>query len=190
MKHFALSIVVASVPLVGCDLLPGKFELVTAVGGQSYLVNRQSGEVRLVDGNNLIPVKPVDAGSASASSMVRAWPGVKLPSLGELTISARTSYRDGKMLYSVSARPYAGPLEKQDKQLSSLASFTVEFYDQDQFLVHKIHLPMRGTDGNRSRIVDEKGDPQYVQWEGAIPMSRDTYEALAGSNVKWAGFGD
>ena len=101
--------VAASILLGGCLQTEPPFE-VTATGNGAYLLNKDTGELKFIDGTRLLPVEAPST-AISASGSAKTW-GVDQPSGAPgVSVSLRTKYRDGQMLYVARATPYAGVIE-------------------------------------------------------------------------------
>jgi hypothetical protein len=175
---------VASIVLLanGCEKLTSKHRIVHAEG-QTFLLEEKSGEVKLIQGAAIIPIKVVDGSATDA----RIWPPQNLPNLGNVKLAIKTKYRDGSMLYAVSATPFKGTLEKAWIGSTAAISPTLllDLMDKDQFRIGEtISLSV----SNATRIVDSKDVVMGLSWSGSQRMSVDAYQDATDPDVRWAGF--
>ncbi len=173
----------------GCDQLTAKHEIVRA-GDQTLLVETRSGNVKIIKDSQMMLVKEmVEAPGDDPAKQAKVWPDEKIPQLGEVTLSIRTKYRDGKMLYMVQATPFVGKLGEAyastTKGFVAQPMFYLDFFDADGFPSgESIDLDIRGS----TRIVNAKGEPQGFSWTGSAAMSLEAYRDAAMTSVRWGGF--
>jgi hypothetical protein len=185
MKAVFICMSVICLLLAGCDNTAGKFEIVRA-GNQTFLLNKATGESKLIDGTSLIAVKSPDA---SPSDKGKEWPDLTIPQLGDVSISIRTKYRDGRMLYTATATPFQGRLQKDFQLLQNNYALQpliiIDLTDSDEFRVGEpLELKLRGA----TRIVNNKGEAYSLSWTGTQAMSAESYKAIFSQSVRWAGF--
>lgn len=173
----------SGVMLSGCDQRDGDYSVVRS-GNRTFLLNKATGQTQAIEGLTLMAVKAQEVSKDDEIGNVKAWPDVDLPQLSGIKVSARTKYRDGQILYSVTASPYKGQLE--NGYLSARApSFNVELLDADSFPVGStISLSL----SDATQVVDVKGNASGLVWTGSRSMSPDVYRAASSLNVGWAGF--
>lgn len=183
MKLRFISSLAAICLLASCDLGTNKFDIVRA-GNQTYLVNKQTGESKLIEGTTLIDVRAPDNASIETARS-KIWPSQKLPNVGEISLSIKTKYRDGRMVYVITASPYDGALAKNALQSLVAAQINFTLYDSDSFEIGQVvELPVR----EGSRIVDDKGKATAMQWAGSREMSSASYREAVGIVFGWKGF--
>ena len=173
----------------GCDKIGGGFEI-TRAGSQTFLLNKSTGEAKLVEGTTLIQLKPQEAAqSPGGPKPAKSWQEQSINDLPDVKFKLRTKYRDGAMLWNVEATPYRGALETVYSSTSSpsLRQPTVflELYDAEGFKTgEQIEIKVRfGT-----RTVDGKGEVQSMSWSGSQVMSADTYNSASFVSTRWFGF--
>ena len=93
------------------------------------------------------------------------------------------------MLYSASATPFKGRLEKDFQLLNVNYSIQplliIDLTDAEEFKVGEpIELKLRSA----TRIVNTKGETHSLTWTGSLAMSAESYKAIASQSVRWAGF--
>lgn len=175
--------------LAGCDQLSGKHEIVRA-GNQTFLLNKGTGEAKLVDGTALVAVKAPDASAGNEPfKKAKTWPQQQINDLPGVKFKLRTKYRDGAMLWSIEATPFAGDLEQAYKatQLGALAQPTVmiELFDDEGFRVGEaIDVKIR----LGSRTVNDKNEVVELNWSGMLPMSEESYKSTFLVSTRWYGF--
>jgi len=166
--------------VVGCEKLTAKHQIVRA-GEQTFLLEQTSGEVKLIQGTAIIPIKVV----GELATEAKVWPDYNLPNVADIKLSIHTKYRDGKMLYLVEASPFKGTLENAWGGANSSPAFHVDFTDRDRFRVGEvISLLVR----DATRIVASKGEIVSLSWTGSQPMSIDAYQEVDHPEVRWSGF--
>lgn len=166
--------------LAGCS--EGIYEFNRA-GNQTFLLNKITGDAKLVDGVNLVPLKPPESGQSDA----KIWPDETLPSLGKnpVVISVRTKYRDGKMQYFVKASPYVGVLESARASAYLTPTVVVHGVDKDNFEIEEeIRLPLKSA----TKTVTSEGKPTHLEWMGSVAMSIESYRSMQRLNFMWFGF--
>lgn len=179
----------AVLTLAGCDQVSGKHEIVRA-GNQTFLLNKGTGDAKLIDGTSLVVVKtPEPTAGSEPYKKAKAWPEQSINDLQGVKFKLRTKYRDGTMLWSVEANPFAGELEQAYKamQLGGLAQPTVmfELYDDEGFKTgDAIEIKIR----LGSRTVNAKNEVVELNWSGTQPMSPDTYRSADFVSTRWYGF--
>ena len=175
--------------LAACDQISAKHEIVRA-GNQTFLLNKTTGEAKLIDGTSLVAVKaPEPTAGGEPFKMAKAWPEQSINDLQGVKFKLRTKYRDGAMLWSIEAAPFPGELEQTYKaiQLGSPLQPTVmiELYDAEGFKTgDAIELKVR----LGSRTVNSKYEVVELSWSGTQPMTPDTYRSAAFVSTRWYGF--
>ena len=175
--------------LAACDQISAKHEIVRA-GNQTFLLNKTTGEAKLIDGTSLVAVKaPEPTAGGEPFKMAKAWPEQSINDLQGVKFKLRTKYRDGAMLWSIEAAPFPGELEQTYKaiQLGSPLQPTVmiELYDAEGFKTgDAIELKVR----LGSRTVNSKNEVVELSWSGTQPMTPDTYRSAAFVSTRWYGF--
>jgi hypothetical protein len=185
----AIGFSVAVTLMSGCDQLSGKHEIVRA-GNQTFILNKSSGEAKLIDGTSLVAIKsPETAQGDDQIKKAKVWPVQTIPQLNDIKLFIRTKYRDGSMLYVIVASPFQGVLEKEYNAGASAyakqPTFLLDLYDADGFQTgDAVILKVRGA----TRVMNEKGEIDSLSWTGTQPMSLETYRATTTQNVRWASF--
>lgn len=179
----------ALLALTACDQIAGKHEIVRA-GNQTFLLNKATGDAKLIDGASLVAVKaPEPTAGGEPFKMAKTWPEQSINDLQGVKFKLRTKYRDGAMLWSIEAGPFPGELEQTYKatQIGSLLQPTVmfELYDDEGFKTGEaIELKVR----LGSRTVNSKNEVMELNWSGTQPMTPDTYRSAAFVSTRWYGF--
>jgi hypothetical protein len=175
--------------LTACDQISGKHDIVRA-GNQTFLINRATGEAKLIDGTTLVAVKALEpTASGEPFKKAKTWPEQSINDLQGVKFKLRTKYRDGAILWTIVAGPFPGELEKVYKatQPGSMMQPTVmfELYDDEGFKTGEaIELKIR----QGSRTVNSKNEVMELNWSGTHSMTPDTYSAAVFVNTRWYGF--
>ena len=185
-----LAAAAAMAALSGCDgLVSGKFGLVHA-GNQTYLLNKSTGEAKLVIGTRLVAVVPGEDGKDAAFQKTKTWADETIGDLKGVKFNIRTKHRDGEMLYIVTGVPFAGPLERAWNAASLLESagrpavIFFDLIDEEGFRVGEpIEIRMRAG----TRTVDEKGVVTKMGWTGSKTMTVETYREAKSVGTRWSG---
>ena len=185
-----LAVVSATVlTLTACDQVSGKHEIVRA-GNQNFLLNKSTGETKLIDGANLVAVKaPEPTSGGEPFKKAKAWPEQSINDLQGVKFKLRTKYRDGAMLWNIEAAPFPGELEQTYKgtQVTSLIQPTLmfELYDDEGFKTGEV-IEVKVRLG--SRTVNAKNEVIELNWSGTQPMTPETYRSAASVSTRWYGF--
>lgn len=185
--HACLVSALAIGGLAACDQAFEKHEIVRA-GDQTFLLNTKTGETKLIDGTNLVPVtKTFVPVGAEHVARAKTWPAQTIVDLPGVTFTVRTKYRDGKMLWRVVAGPFDGALAEAYSHGIKALGPTVLFalYDEDGFKIGETGEVKIGTG---ARTVNAKNEIVELNWMGEQPMSLDTYQAAAYVGTQWYGF--
>lgn len=177
-----IALAATAVGLAGCS---EALYQVTHAGNQTFLLNKWTGETKLVSGTTLVPLRAPDTAQADA----KIWPDEVIPSIGKnpVTFAVRTKYRDGKMLYVVKASPYEGSLENARGSTYLTPTVVAHGVDKDGFEIEEeIRLPLK----QATRSVTSEGKPTHLEWTGSVAMSIDSYRSMQRLSFMWFGFPD
>ena len=186
MKRTMIAIVML-LTLTGCDLGSGKFEIVSS-GNRAFLLNKATGDAQAIEGNELVVLKPQQPKTSDDTlKTAKTWPEQGVLENSALKVSARTKWRDGKMFYEARIFPYAGVLEREYKttDFGRTPRVVINLVDSENFPVGEVELKLRS---GPTRIMNDKGETEFMQWQGSVPMSSDSYRAATALSVTWSGF--
>lgn len=173
----------AAALLAGCLQKSEPYELASA-GNAAYLINRSTGDLLLVDGVRLIPVLPMDA-PTRLEEQATEWPLHAPGGVPGVQLTSRTKYRDGFMLYVVSAEPYEGVLSEARTTAGTSPAFLLRMSDADGFPIGEpISLDLRSS----TLALDENGTVGSMRWSGSVPMSPAAYSTATSLRFGWVGF--
>jgi hypothetical protein len=177
-----------SILLVGCDSKEKmeSWNLVTASNGLVYRINKQTGEVSVVAGTQMTKLDDLreQKKDTPKKTYFREWPVQKIKSLGDISLSFKTTWRDGKLHYILEVSPYSSQIQKEAEGSFSEARFNLKLYDTDGFELFSLPVKISEMTG----VVDDAGKRNSMRANGSIVCSVDTYEALSGAGAGWAGF--
>jgi hypothetical protein len=196
-------------PLLGCDQVTGnRYEITKDQGGRTLRLDRRTGEIAVIDGNEIRLLK--DAAQASAEraartkrlEQVKPWPSIDIPQIGARA-SLSTGWRDGKMFYDftlfdlqaskdmdawiAAPKDQRGPMpkpnpKKRHESLTKAGShspFTVKLEDANRFEIVSFTI------GPLTQIVDESGLTQYYEEKSRLAVTAEDYERLSTWAVNW-----
>lgn len=180
----------ALVGMAGCDgVVGGKFEMVHA-GNQTYLLNKSTGDAKLVTGTRLVAVVPGEDGKDATFQKTKTWSDETVGDLKDVKFNIRTKHRDGEMLYIVTGGPFAGPLEKAWNAatlMDATGRSAVIFFDLIDAEGFKVGEPIEIRMRAGTRTVDEKGVVTEMRWTGSKTMTVETYREATSVGTRWSG---
>ena len=178
--------------LVACDSKESteNWGLVASSNGLVYRINKTTGGVSLIageQGTELVELNERNRDDAK-KNYLKDWPVQIIEPLGDITVSLKTTWRDGKLHYQLSAYPYRSALKKarEEKSILADAAFVIVLFDRDGFELESIPVRISAMSG----IVDDSGKISAMRATGSRVCSVDTYDALGSAAVQWAGFPD
>lgn len=170
-----------SVLLVGCDSKQ-EWNLVPASNGLLYRINKKTGDVFLIVSNQMTKLDEPKVGDEK-KSFAKNWPEMKINDLGNISLNLKTTWREGKMYYTLSISPLNDRIQKA-RVSAPTATINLEFYDANSFEILALPVLIMET----VKRTDEDGKFGSYTGQGAIPLSVETYEAIAITGVNWANF--
>jgi hypothetical protein len=168
---------------VGCQRGNPDYELISN-GGTLYRLNKRTGKIDMIFGKEIIPLedrtREIQKMISSISERSKTWPEETLPVAGGLKINLKTRWKDNYLYFIFSVSPYKNLREAYRANLSS-QGFTLRFYDAEGFQIFEIEVKL----SDMSRIVDEKGEPIYLEINSRVPCNVETYFAMEAWTCSW-----
>lgn len=162
---------------LGCDVVP--YEIHEDKFGRQVRLNRWTGEIAVVQGETIIKL---GRSVTYSGPMTQQWAVLNLAQLGDVTGTLRTAWHDGRLRYEFSLTPESKKLRDASTQGFGVGkSFTVLFTDSFGIAVvqDEVALP------TMSRIVDNKGNPTGLSYNGQVACSYADYLLIGGWSVLW-----
>lgn len=181
-------IVGSTLILAGCS--GGVYSAVPAGDGSVFVVNRFTGAIQRVHGDELTePGKPQpivsrpDHRPTLIESSILSQP---------IKITGVAKYRDGKMLLRVFVTANKEPMSDAELpqwrshvfELRSTASLQLHFMDADGFEVRTETVGL----SSMTQSVDLDGKLSGLEEQLALPMSVQDFDAISSWNIGWSGF--
>lgn len=210
-----ICMLLAGFHLAGCDKLSppsDRYSLSKDSSGQTIRLDKRTGEVAVIQGNEIRPLK--DAATATAERVARSkdleqlksWPGIDLRSIAARA-NISTAWRGGKMLYvltlsdlaeskaieawlalpkdqrTTTTFPTANPKKKEDVLRKTLLHSPFTVQFEDENGFQLSSFVIPGI--TLTRIVDDKGATQYLERKSSIDLPEDDYGRLKHWNIHW-----
>lgn len=142
--------------------------------GAVYRLNRQSGEVLMIVGQQSMLVEGTGSESTKTNHLL-TWQ-YQLSQLGDATANLKTTWRDGKLCYIFSVSPY----DRISRKAKADAKFYLMFYDHDGFRLTIVPISFSEmSTGGKDNTSDIDAD---------TVLDLPTYQAIANWNVGTSGF--
>ena len=178
--------------LAGCAT--GRYELTRDEAGRLMRLDTQTGEVALVEGDKLTPLKgtEMDATKADAKGeeipLVElpdngiSWPTLTIPELGNASAELTSYWYNGKMRYILELYPLSKRLKLVYGGYYTNPTFSLAMKNAAGKQVvwtalsgHRLKHTM-----NKKRKVEE------LSGEGVVVITKDDYESLANWQLHWS----
>jgi hypothetical protein len=185
---------------VGCDQLTGtsgnnRYELKQDNTGRTIRLDKQTGEIAILDGNKLTPVlsdtdrKVAEADRATEQALEhiriealgqpKTYPDQAFPLLGVKTASLFTIWRDGKTYCHLIFQP--APRQNGRSFGIGMSGFRVAFMDANGFIVAAEVIPTLDLVNN----TDNDGHIRGMTANWSMDATRDIYDSVASWTLTW-----
>ena len=186
MNRNYLAAVLCVLALAGCAAT-NRYALSKDSAGRLVRLDTQTGEVTLIEGEQLTPIKGAAATVAQTGPQVelpeggKSWPTLAVPQLGDTDAALTTDWRDGKLHYVLELFPLSKRLRLAHSGYYSNASFTMTVSDKNGKQIARTDLPT----GRLARVTSNARNMEELSAEGDIPMSKEDYDSVAGWELLW-----
>lgn len=189
-----LAIVIVTMSVAACDQMPGtnRYQLQRDSAGRMVRIDKQTGQIAILDGNKLIQVasdadadKRAEAqqNTAEAQTQALARPitlaSTPIQPLGVKNADCETMWRDGKIFFNVSLAP--PPKDSGRSYGIGLSGFRLVFIDVNGFKVVDEAMPV----SDMVSVIDDKGKAYELSIKGSLPLSRGAYQSIADWQITW-----
>ena len=179
--------------LAGCAT--GRYQLSRDEAGRLVRLDTQTGEVMLVEGDKLTPVKAAEMGTVTAKPVFKeekistielpndgkSWPTLTVPDLGNANAVLTSYWYNGKMRYVLELYPMSKRLKLVYARYYTNPSFSITMDDTTGKQIVWTTLS-----GNRmKRTYNKKLKVDELSAEGIVVMTKDEYDSLASWQLQW-----
>lgn len=173
MKHLSLFAFLAILSSCGSAPEPeDRFQLTTSPQGQVYRLDKQSGRMDSVRGNQILPLNDISTESADKLTKAKSWEERELKD--KTKVRLKTRWRSGSLYFILTALPYTQELHDARQKQGATRGYQITFKDKDGFEIVQFLIPL-----DKMKIVlDEKGRPAALRANKNMAMDWETYEAL------------
>jgi len=178
--------------LAGCAT--NRYEMTRDDAGRLIRLDKQTGEVMLVEGDKLTPL----AGSAAASAQTgaedkeipqvdipdggKSWPTLTVPELGDASAELTSYWYNGKMRYVIELYPLSKRLKLVFSGYYTNPTFTLSMNN-----VEGKQVVWTALAGSRLKhTINKKHNTEELSAEGIVAMSKAEYESLANWQLRWS----
>lgn len=182
--RFALAVAACFLLLSACN---GKYSFEKDRAGRLVLLNRQSGDISILQGDVLIKARTEEEdrrdreSEKDALQAAKKWPDIHVPQIGKATASLSTSWQEGRLFYRFVAEPETDSMRKGRQSHYPGDAFVLYFYDKGGFKRMEHSL----TWADSSRTVDDKNKVVDLHWEDSTPCAKETYKTFDTWNLSW-----
>jgi hypothetical protein len=178
--------------LAGCAA-SNRYQLSKDDAGRIVKLDTQTGEVMLIQGDQVTPVKGTAATTAQAGPQDeqipqvtlpdggKSWPTLTLPELGDTNAELTSYWYNGKLHYVLELHPLSKRLKLVYSGYYSNPSFSLIVNNAAGKQVVWTNLPT-----NRLKhTINKTHKVEQLSAEGVILMSKDEYDSLAKWELRW-----
>ena len=192
MKYHHLAATLFILALAGCAA--GRYELIRNEAGHIVRLDTQTGEVMLVEGDKLTPIKE-EAGTPAKTDFKteeipvvehanggKSWPTVTIPELGNASADLASYWYNGKMHYVLELYP----LSKRLKLVYG-GYYTNPTFSLTMHTAAGKQAVWTALSGNRMKhTINKKRKIDELSGEGVVVMTKDEYDSLADWQLRWS----
>lgn len=211
MRKLLICFPVILLLVTACDD-SNRFELSKDASGRTIRLDKKTGEIALLEGNQLQALKDpkvqvLNKAKLEELAKPKDWEGLENPNLG-VFFNFKTAWRDGEMFYTLDVNDLIrrkllfDSLFEKDEQLKKKADAkyaAIKPEDVSARLNRAIlHIPFtfqlydengtmlrQETVSKFVRIVDERGLTTSYKIESSLPLSAELYQQLRRFTVQW-----
>lgn len=175
--------------ILGCE--QDKFQMVKGGDGRTYRLNKRSGEMSLINENEIIPLETPQSKEMKQILDTTLedpidWGAIQIPGKN-LNVKLITSWREGKLYYQFIVSPYAsleGIYNKKENEPSYGLNygFTMELVDKNGFVIKSIPISL----WFMTKTVNNIGEPIQVSINSNIELSSSEYKAITSYTPIWS----
>ena len=191
MKRSYLSILLGVLVLAGCA--SGRYQLTRDDAGRLVRLDTQTGDVMLVEGEKLTPLKETKTAAAKTDAADEAipqvelpnggksWPSLTIPELGNAKAELTSYWYNGKMHYVLELYPLSKRLKLVYGGYYNNPTFSLAMENAAGKQVVWTALS-----GNRMKhTINKKRQVDELSGEGVVVMTKGEYESLANWRLQW-----
>jgi hypothetical protein len=190
-RNYATAILLVLI-LAGCAAV-NRYQLSKDDAGRLVRLDTRTGEVVLIQGDRLTPVK----GSAATTDQTgpqdeqipqivfpdggKSWPTLTLPDLGNTNAELTSYWHNGKLHYVLELHPLSKRLRLVYSGYYRNPSFSLIVSNAADKQLVWINLPT----SRLKHTINKTRNMEQLSAEGVIQMSKDEYDSLAKWELRW-----
>lgn len=182
---------------IGCDQIGNKdrYELKQDKFGRTVRLDKQTGEMAILDGDKLSPAlsegdrKAADDKRQASENAERIrdvtlgtpklYPPQEYTHLGVKVATVQTMWRDSKLYFQLTMTP--APTKLTPVWGLGDSRFRIVFFDANGFQLISEPIPTT----NLARDFDNNGNSPSMSANWSIPLSREAYESIGSWTITW-----
>ncbi len=186
MNRNYVTAILCVLTLAGCAAT-NRYELSKDSAGLLVRLDTQTGEVMLIEGEQLSPIKVTAAPVTQSEPQVqlpeggKSWPTLTLPQLGATSAALTTYWQDDKPHYVLELYPVTKRLKLVHSGYYSNSSFSLVLNDATGKQLSRIDLPM----SRLALVIGNTRDVEVLAAEGDIQITKEGYQSVAGWQLLW-----
>ena len=191
MKHVFLAAVVCVLCLVGCAA--GRYELSRDEAGRLLRLDTLTGEVMLVEGDKLTPVKKCSTAAAEPTSKDeelpqvdlpaggKSWPTLTMPKLGNTKAELTSYWYNGKMHFVIELYPLSKRLKLVYSGYYPNSSFSLLASDTTGKQILSTLIPAN----HLKHTLNKEQNVEQISAEGILSIPKEDYDSLTKWELRW-----
>lgn len=189
VKTRHLTMMLTFLALASCAT-PDRYELSKDQEGRLVRLDKQTGEVVLIDTGKLNPVTFAPAADAPTGSELpfvqapedsKTWPVLTLTELGNASAELTTYWQEDRLHYILQLYPISKRLKLAQSDYYSGSSFSLRLSDAADNQVAGIELPAK----QLARTLNASRHDEQLSIQGDMAMSSEDYAGLANWQLTW-----
>lgn len=157
-----------------------KYQVTTTKDGNLYRLNKQSGEITRLEGDNLVPVVETKPTTQSEKSDIKKWPQLNLP-FDNIKMGMKSTWKNGRMYFVLTIAPYTRTLHQAMSKNDSKLGFILDLKDKDGFQMLKVPVPFVVM----QRLFNQKGEVIGLMANTNIPVKKELYQDVETWSASW-----
>ena len=180
------------IALTGCAT-GHRYQLSKDDTGRLVRLDTQTGEVMLVEGDKLTPIKGTGTNTAETGSQNeelppvklpdggKSWPTITMPDLGNAKAELTSYWHNGKLHYVIELHPFSKRLKLLYSGYYTNPSLSLQLNNASGKQVAWTSLPTK----QMKHTINKMRNVEELSGEGVITTSKEHYDSIAGWQLYW-----